>query len=262
MKAPAFQFYASDFLVGVMGMSNEDVGIYIRLLAFQWERGGLPVADTELRALVGSRKAISPSVLAKIPECPDGFRRNARLEAERAKQEKFRESRASNAHKRWKSKSDARASPVHEVSTSENDALRLQSSSSSSDIPPTPPAPPGADDDSGLSSVVPIPDTLPPPDPLAAVASRLINRLHRFAEINSINRRKVVGMVRRYGEERVAEAFDLANANDAENPVPYASSILARRQAEADTPKAGDPESGFTAPADEQLAALEKAGVL
>ena len=39
MKAPAFQFYAADFLVGTSDMTNEEVGIYIRLLCHQWAKG-------------------------------------------------------------------------------------------------------------------------------------------------------------------------------------------------------------------------------
>jgi len=31
-KAPAFQFYASDFLVDTAEMTNQEVGAYIRLL--------------------------------------------------------------------------------------------------------------------------------------------------------------------------------------------------------------------------------------
>lgn len=39
-KDPAFLFYASDFLTGTMFMSNEQVGIYVRLLCAQHQHGG------------------------------------------------------------------------------------------------------------------------------------------------------------------------------------------------------------------------------
>ncbi|NBU80622.1 MAG: DUF1376 domain-containing protein [Flavobacteriaceae bacterium] len=39
-KDPAFLFYPSDFLTGTMFMSNEQIGIYIRLLCSQHQHGG------------------------------------------------------------------------------------------------------------------------------------------------------------------------------------------------------------------------------
>ena len=40
-KDPAFLFYTSDFLTGTMFMTNEQVGIYIRLLCSQHQHGGI-----------------------------------------------------------------------------------------------------------------------------------------------------------------------------------------------------------------------------
>lgn len=40
-KDPAFLFYPSDFLTGTMFMSNEQIGIYIRLLCSQHQHGGI-----------------------------------------------------------------------------------------------------------------------------------------------------------------------------------------------------------------------------
>lgn len=133
-KSPAFQFYAADFLVGVMGMSDEEIGVYIKMLAMQWERGGLPNCPKSIRFLINSRKNPSENVMKKFEKCDDGMIRNERLEKERKKQVTFRESRAKNAKARWDKQctSNARASG----SICINDAL--QSSSSSSDIPPNP----------------------------------------------------------------------------------------------------------------------------
>jgi uncharacterized protein YdaU (DUF1376 family) len=41
-KAPAVQFYVSDFLTGTTLMTNEEVGLYIRLLCLQVENGSVP----------------------------------------------------------------------------------------------------------------------------------------------------------------------------------------------------------------------------
>lgn len=133
-KSPAFQFYAADFLVGVMGMSDDEIGIYIKMLASQWEHGSLPSDAKSIKKLISSRKLPSENVLSKFPICDDGFRRNSRLENEREKQSSFRESRVNNANKRWGKGQDsnARASKVHSSSTSKTDALQSSSSSSSS----------------------------------------------------------------------------------------------------------------------------------
>jgi uncharacterized protein YdaU (DUF1376 family) len=41
-KPPAFQFYARDFEMGTAEFTIEEVGIYIRLLCFEWDNGTLP----------------------------------------------------------------------------------------------------------------------------------------------------------------------------------------------------------------------------
>jgi uncharacterized protein YdaU (DUF1376 family) len=53
-KAPAFQFYAQDFLTGVMDLTMEERGLYITLLARQWavfNANGIP--KKRLGLLVG-----------------------------------------------------------------------------------------------------------------------------------------------------------------------------------------------------------------
>lgn len=131
--APAFQFYAADFLVGTMGMSDEDVGVYIKMLAFQWDRGGLPNCPKSIKTTINSKRNPSEIVLKKFSVCEDGLIRNERLEQEREKQISFRESRSDNAKKRWEkpTTSNARAS----ASTCKTDALQSSSSPSSSTLP-------------------------------------------------------------------------------------------------------------------------------
>jgi uncharacterized protein YdaU (DUF1376 family) len=105
-KAPAFQFYADDFLAGTSDMSAEEVGGYIRLLCHQWTKGGIPNDPDRagrMATLLGS-----PSlgyVLAKFSLCDDGMLRNERLEQVRAEQEAYKLRQASSgrngAKKRW-----------------------------------------------------------------------------------------------------------------------------------------------------------------
>jgi uncharacterized protein YdaU (DUF1376 family) len=135
-KSPAFQFYPADFLVGIMGMSDEEVGVYVKMLCIQWERGSLPNDVTAIKTLVHAKRIPSPMVLEKFGLGADGQLRNARLETEREKQKAFRESRAKNAKKGWDERctSNARASSpddhVHNGSICKTDALQSSSSES------------------------------------------------------------------------------------------------------------------------------------
>jgi len=105
-KAPAFQFYADDFLAGTSDMSAEEVGGYIRLLCHQWTKGGIP--NDQDRAGRMATLLGSPSlgyVLAKFSLCDDGMLRNERLEQVRAEQEAYKLRQSSSgrngAEKRW-----------------------------------------------------------------------------------------------------------------------------------------------------------------
>jgi uncharacterized protein YdaU (DUF1376 family) len=114
-----------------MGMSDEDVGVYIKMLAFQWDRGGLPSCPKAIKTTINSKRKPSEIVLKKFAIGSDGLIRNARLESEREKQISFRESRSDNAKKRWEkeSTSNARASR----SICKKDALQSSPSPSSSE---------------------------------------------------------------------------------------------------------------------------------
>lgn len=131
-KSPAFQFYAADFMIGIMGMSDDETGVYIKMLSTQWLHGSLPNCKKTIKKMINSRKVPSEMVMRKFEICDDGFLRNERLEKERAKQKSFAESRKENANKRWgKTESkDALAMHVHDASICKKDALHLQSSSS------------------------------------------------------------------------------------------------------------------------------------
>jgi uncharacterized protein YdaU (DUF1376 family) len=96
-KPPAFQFYADDFLSGTFDLTDEEVGLYIRMLCVQWTRGSLPNDDAELARLSRGSTGVQPAlarVRAKFAVCEDGTLRNERLETERVKQIAFREAQA------------------------------------------------------------------------------------------------------------------------------------------------------------------------
>jgi len=83
MKAPAFQFYADDFIGGTVVFSAEDVGAYMRLLCYQWGNGAIPTRKELVDRIAGC--VVGLDVMAKFP---DG--QNARMEREREKQADYR----------------------------------------------------------------------------------------------------------------------------------------------------------------------------
>lgn len=127
-KSPAFQFYSSDFLVDTLGWSIEELGIYIRLLLYQWSNGSIPTDKKMLARIAGcSYKKFndnSKNVLTKFLPCEgqkDASKlQNLRLEKTRQMQLKYSESQRNRANKRW-SKTDATALPRH----CQNDATAL-----------------------------------------------------------------------------------------------------------------------------------------
>jgi uncharacterized protein YdaU (DUF1376 family) len=92
--APAFQLYAADFYMDTGDWSNEEIGLYFRMLMHEWVNGPLQ-NDTARLCRIGkvSRKkylSLSEFVLCKFT-LVDGKLINKRLEAERKKQQDYRE---------------------------------------------------------------------------------------------------------------------------------------------------------------------------
>ena len=94
---PSFNLYTSNWLAGTLTMSYEEKGLYIDLLAMQWETGHLP-PDVRLRRL-RVKKSVLCSILERFPVGEDGLRRNQRLEAERSKQRERRDGFRKGAEK-------------------------------------------------------------------------------------------------------------------------------------------------------------------
>ncbi len=67
-KDPAFLFYSSDFLTGTMFMSNEQIGIYIRLLCSQHQHGGI-IDKISFNSMVGNHEIVK----SKFVETELGF---------------------------------------------------------------------------------------------------------------------------------------------------------------------------------------------
>ena len=91
-KDPAFLFYSSDFLVGTMLMSNEEVGKYIRLICLAHQKGGYLTKDDMFKICNENDK----DVLNKFYVDDEGIYYNERLLSEIVKRKKYSDSRSNN----------------------------------------------------------------------------------------------------------------------------------------------------------------------
>jgi hypothetical protein len=104
-KDPAFLFYTSDFLVGTITMTNEQVGKYIRLLCLQHQKGRLTEQDFD-HFQAKNDNAILQKFISE-----DGSYYNERLYQESEKRKKHSEHQKMNAKKRWQCQTDAKPMP-------------------------------------------------------------------------------------------------------------------------------------------------------
>lgn len=90
-KDPAFLMYSADFLVGTALMTNEQVGMYIRILMHQHQSGHL--SKDEIVLICGTYDS---KVMSKFQQDENGLYFNERLEEESIKRAKYSESRRNN----------------------------------------------------------------------------------------------------------------------------------------------------------------------
>lgn len=95
-KDPAFLFYTSDFLTGVIDMSMKERGQYITLLCLQHQRGHL-----SMKEIVKTVGKPSEEVLSKFEVDDEGKYFNVRAEKEIAKRDAHCQKQRENINKRW-----------------------------------------------------------------------------------------------------------------------------------------------------------------
>ena len=93
-RDPAFLFYSSDFLTGIIDLSMEERGQYITLLCIQHQKGHL--SQETIRFCVGNA---SVKVMSKFRQDEEGLYYNKRLDAEIDNRANFVESRRENGKK-------------------------------------------------------------------------------------------------------------------------------------------------------------------
>ena len=109
-KDPAVLLYTSDFLSGTMTMTNEEVGMYIRLLCLQHQKGKL--SEKDMQSIC---KSYVQDVYEKFDKV-DGFYINKRMYEEAERRSKYTESRRNNA----KTKHMDKHMPKHMETETEN----------------------------------------------------------------------------------------------------------------------------------------------
>ena len=95
-RVPAFRFYPDDFVAGIVDMTTEEVGSYVLLLCYQWNKGYIPNDEIYLRRICRvNEDFFLENILKKFSkkyskssENIIGLQ-NSRLEVERKKQEKY-----------------------------------------------------------------------------------------------------------------------------------------------------------------------------
>jgi uncharacterized protein YdaU (DUF1376 family) len=104
-KPPAYQYYASDFEQGTADFTIEEVGIYQRLLNFEWTNGAVPNDMKKLSIICRctTKKFLKywTKVETKFEKNGEGNFFNKRMEFEREKQRSYREKQSLNAKHRF-----------------------------------------------------------------------------------------------------------------------------------------------------------------
>ena len=106
---PYFPFWVADFTLGVSGMTDGEVGMYLRLLLYQWDHGHIPKDRKRLELIVASSGQVFSerwaTVRQKFRSAGNGKLRNRRLESVRADVEAKRAAQSAGgkrgAVKRW-----------------------------------------------------------------------------------------------------------------------------------------------------------------
>lgn len=94
-KDPAFLFYSSDFLTGTSFLTNEQIGMYIKLLCLQHQSGRLKEKD--MMKICGR---YDEDIFDKFTKDSDGQYYNVRLDEEMNKRQAYSESRRQNRKKK------------------------------------------------------------------------------------------------------------------------------------------------------------------
>ena len=139
-KPPSFDFFPDDFIAGTYHLPAEAVGIYVRLLCYQWNNGSIPSDENELARVAGvdadaMRTHMRTVTLKFMPDGCGGLK-NARLEREREHKLSVIEKSKSAADSRWTKEKARKAAEAARLSGCGGNA-DAYADAMRTDMPPT-----------------------------------------------------------------------------------------------------------------------------
>ncbi len=206
MKAPAFQFYAQDFLTGCTYLTNEEIGMYIKMICKQWTDGKIPVKRLEF--LIGkSWENLSEDLKSKF-DFDGEFLTNKRLEIERKKQQEKSEKAKNSAEKRWKKPSEplknkGKKEPMrtHKKSTCERDAFLEGRSMKYEDEIEV--------EKEEETAIEKIKSAKPNFEEIVSIFNQLCNRLPAVQKLNEQRKSAINSRIKEHGLETVGKALQM-----------------------------------------------------
>jgi len=140
-KPPAFQLYAADFYMDTADWTCPQIGVYIRLLMYEWINGALSPKISDLARIAGiDARSLQKMWLLKLAKKfilnDANMLINPRMEQEREKQENYRKSQEESGRRGGKITQKKRRNISSEPSSEPSSGNKaLQSSSSINTIP-------------------------------------------------------------------------------------------------------------------------------
>lgn len=144
-KAPAFQLYASDFDMDTASWDNEEVGIYFRLLMYQWVNGSIPSDIKRLSKIsrMGQKRFQNrwQIISQKFQKKNENELVNPRMEKTREEQDNYRKLQSEAGKRGVEKKREMGLYPFNDPSSNPStdpstEKQALQSSSSPSSFVP------------------------------------------------------------------------------------------------------------------------------
>jgi uncharacterized protein YdaU (DUF1376 family) len=122
-QPPSFPLYVGDYLTGTMSLSPAERGAYMDCLCYQWEVAGVPADDLDRLARVmrcppGEARKLWANIADKFQKGADGLYRNARVEVEREKKQRWHKTRKANGEKGGRPrKQQTTSEPPHRITS-------------------------------------------------------------------------------------------------------------------------------------------------
>jgi len=124
MKHFYFPFYPDRFIVGTVGFSPTEVGSYIKLLCYQFDKGSIPYKDVDNIRIITGFDGDLKRVLGKFP----GGRNKTMLDVQEYLASKSKKARRS-ANKRWQCERNTNAMLSKSKSKSKSKLLNINNKS-------------------------------------------------------------------------------------------------------------------------------------